>query len=334
MVRTKGREPLRVYFTLTGAEPEALVLPNPRIPSDHICMSLKTASVRFGVYVLFSHLLLAQEPVVTDRKWVENWEEKGRPREQLRKINGRWWSQDNREVQPPGKDGGFWALDSKPGTCIFYHHRPFHLELAEQLHLFMSPQEVEAALGKPNRTFGADPNSRDERHGFWFYYAADGTKLSVRFMGEDGLGEAKYESLNAKSRPVASVQSDLGGRDIYKVLAERATQRVEQRQAEKFSAFRASTGRRGVQPNVVTVDSVPVSPADPVPPKHIVSAEAFAGVKVGAGREDVLARLGQPSARYAITDDEGTHESFTYELDSGESAVIRIVAGKVTDVQR
>ena len=50
-------------------------------------------------------------------------------------------------------------------------------------------------------------------------------------MGEDGLGEAKYEYLNEKSRPVASVASDLGGRDIYRVMADRAWKKVEQRQA-------------------------------------------------------------------------------------------------------
>ena len=55
---------------------------------------------------------LAQGPTVTATKWVDY----GKNRELLRKINGRWWSQDNREVNPPAKGGIFWVLDSKPGA--------------------------------------------------------------------------------------------------------------------------------------------------------------------------------------------------------------------------
>lgn len=289
-------------------------------------MNLRTASAGLGLSVLLGPLVLAQ--VVTDTKWVENWEEKGAPREQLRKINGRWWSQDNREVQPPGKDGGFWTVDSRPATCQFFHHRPLQLARAESLHLFMSPQEVEAVLGKPNRTLG-----RDDRPGFWFYYAADGTKLSVRFMGEDGLGEAKYEYLHGKSLSVASVAGDLGGRDIYKVMADRVWKRNQEQQAAKMSDFRAAHGGRGTQPSVVTVDPVPVAPADPAPQKRIVSAEALAAIAVGATREDVLSRLGEPTSRFAITDDEGTRESFTYDLASGATVEIRLLGGRVTRVR-
>ncbi|HEX5230467.1 MAG TPA: hypothetical protein VFW44_22300 [Bryobacteraceae bacterium] len=270
----------------------------------------------------------AQAPVVTETKWVENWDEKGTPREQLRKINGRWWTQDNREVQPPGKGGGFWSIDSKPGTCTFYHHRPLEMSRAEVLHLFMSSQDVEAVLGQPNRTLGAG------RQGFWFYYAADGTKLSVRFMGEDGLGQAKYEYVQGGSRAVASVAEDLGGRDIYKVLAERASQRVRERELGRSSEFRANGGRRGARPSVVTVDPVPVAAADPVPVKRVISAEAFASVKVGAAREDVLTELGEPSSSYTISDDDGPRESFTYDLESGGSAVIRLAGGRVTEVRK
>jgi hypothetical protein len=43
--------------------------------------------------------------------------------------------------------------------------------------------------------------------------------------------------------------------------------------------------------------------------------------------------LGEPRSRYAITDDEGTRESFTYDLDNGEAVVIRLVDGKVTKVR-
>jgi hypothetical protein len=274
---------------------------------------MKQASARICLSVFVCQALLAQTPVVTATKWVNNWEEKGKGREQLRKINGRWWSEDNREVHPPAKDGFFWTLDSKPGTCQFFHHRPFQLERAESLHLWMSPQAVEAVLGQPNRTLGTN------EHGFWFYYAANGTELSVRFMGEAGLGEAKYVDLGEKSRSVASIESELSGRDIYKLLQERAT-----------TGSRPISARRGVRPSVVTIGAVPVDQADPAPPKRIVPANAFATLALGAPRQDVLSRLGEPSSRYAITDDEGSHESFTYDLDNGETVVIHLLAGKVT----
>jgi hypothetical protein len=76
--------------------------------------------------------------------------------------------------------------------------------------------------------------------------------------------------------------------------------------------------------------AVPVDQADPVPPKRIVPANAFRTLAVGATRQDVLSHLGEPSSRYAITDDEGSHESFTYDLDNGETVVIRLLGGKVT----
>ena len=191
----------------------------------------------------------------------------------------------------------------------------------------MAPQDVEAVLGQPNRTM------EKNGHGFWWYYAAEGTKLSVRFMGEDGLGEAKYEYLNEKSRPVASVASDLGGRDIYKVMADRAWKKVEQRQANKMDSFRAAHSGRSGQPSTVSLTSVPVDRADPAPPKRIASAEAYAGIAVGSTRDEVLARLGEPSSRYAISDDDGTRESFTYDLDSGETVVIHLLGGKIIKVR-
>jgi hypothetical protein len=48
-------------------------------------------------------------------------------KELLRKINGRWWTKDNREVYPSSKTGVFWEIDSEVGVVDFYHHRPFDL---------------------------------------------------------------------------------------------------------------------------------------------------------------------------------------------------------------
>ncbi len=284
------------------------------------------SAARLVPCLLLCRLLLAQAPSVTGTKWVENWDETGKGREQLRKINGRWWSQDNREVFPPAKDGFFWTLDSKPGTCQFFHHRPIDLTRAESLHLWMTPQEVQAVLGQPNRTFGTD------QHGFWYYYASNGTKLTVRFMGDGVLGEAKYVDIGEKSRPVASIEAELNGRNIYQLLAERARQKSYRQSPRAVSNYPSSGARRRGQPNVVALVA---TSADPTPPvaKRILPAEAYQAVRIGASREDVLRQLGEPNSRYAIADDQGTHESFTYELDTGETVVIRLIGGKVVNLR-
>lgn len=256
----------------------------------------------------------------------------------MRKINGRWWSEDNREVYPPSKGGAFWVLDSKPGVVDFVHHRPFHLDLAESLHMFMQPAEVEAVLGQPNRIFGTGD------HANWYYYAANGTKVSVRFMG-DGLGEADYDPVNGKRYSVATIERELGGRNIYSVLAERATQRsgewraqkaAESRvdQSDRFAAMRASarSGRSGFS-QAVAVPIPQAGATQPPPPKRIVSAEALAALVPGTARADVLTRLGEPSYKSTIVSGEGASESFTYHRASGETVVVRLLNGKVSEVR-
>jgi outer membrane protein assembly factor BamE (lipoprotein component of BamABCDE complex) len=307
-------------------------------------MDLLKAGVRFFAWLALSQLLLAQAPQVTDTKLVDA----GKGQELLRKINGRWWSQDNREVYPPSKGGVFWELDSKPGTCQFFHHRPFQLARAESLRLWMRKDEVEAALGPPNRVFGTD------NHAFWYYYASNGIKLTVRFMDDGVLGEAKYYAVGEKSWPVASIERELNGRDIYKLLQERATKRSQEWLAQKMEenridqAARSEALRRGarpagsypssrgMQPSMITVESanVPRAAETEAPAKkRIVSTDALAAVTLGATRDDVLKRLGEPNSRFTITGDEGVREAFTYDLDSGETVVIRLVDGKVTKVR-
>jgi len=307
-------------------------------------MDLIKAGVCACAWFAICQALVAQPPHVTDTKLVDE----GKNQQWLRKINGRWWSQDNREVYPPSKGGIFWELDSKPGTVQFFHHRPFQLERAESLRLWMKREEVEAALGPPNRIFGTDD------HAWWYYYAANGVKVDVRFVDDGVLGEARYHAIGEKSWPVASVERDLNGRDLYKLLQERAGKRSEEWLAKKREenridqAARSESLRRGVrqssssyrprgaQPSMVAVESVPVPRAaepEVQAKRRIVPAEALAAVTLGTTREDLLIRLGEPSARFAITGDEGVRESFTYDLDSGETVVIRLVDGRVVKVR-
>ena len=129
--------------------------------------------MRFLCLLIFAAMCSGQAVTATQRVSTG-----GGKSEVLRKINGRWWTQDNREVYPPSKTGLFWEVDSNPGVVEFRHHRPFELTKAELLHLFLKPAEVEALLGEPNRIFGRDD------HAMWSYYAANGTIVWVRFMGD------------------------------------------------------------------------------------------------------------------------------------------------------
>ena len=275
-------------------------------------------------------------------------------KELLRKINGRWWTNDNREVYPPSKTGVFWEIDSEVGVVDFYHHQPFELPKAESLHLFMTPAQVETVLGKPNRIFTMGPDS-----GMWSYYSVTGTKLEVRIM--DGvLGEAQYEPVTGKPTPVASVAQEFNGRSIYSLLAERAGQRSAEEQAKRVAELRrtmptqedharriaelrgqrpttSATVRLGsttARPNSIKVgNSIPVTAATtPEPEKRIVSAEALAGIKIGVSRADVVTVLGEPSARYSMTGGDGVRETLRYHRSDGQPVEIRLLDGKVTAV--
>lgn len=275
-----------------------------------------------AVLVLSAVAMSAQ--VVTATKLVDYEHRK----ELLRKINGRWWTQDNREVYPPGKNGVFWEIDSKPGVVDFFHHQPFDLSKAESLHLFMTVDQVETICGKPNRIFRMGPDG-----GMWSYYSANGTKLEVRIM--DGvLGEAQYEAVSTKPTPVASVAQDLGGRSIYELMAQRAGKKSAQDQAKRVAAMKSQMPRSGRTSVSRTVNTSAVLNMRPTaePEKHIVQPEALATIKAGASKAEVLAALGEPSAKYSIASGDGVKETFRYHRLDGEPVEIKLVDGKVTTV--
>jgi hypothetical protein len=256
----------------------------------------------------------AQKPVVTATQWVSVGNNK---QELLRQINSRWWTQDNREVYPPKQNGlgFFWVVDSKPGVTEFYHHRPFDIGKSEWVHLWMKPDEVEALLGPPNRRF---PMSSG-RGGMCYYYAADGTALRLWFMDRDELGEARYLYRGGGEKSVASIERELNGESIFHLSAQRA--------GKSFS--------RGAQPRLGSMPSVEVARApgsDRPAVKQVVTKEALASVQLGAERQDVLARLGEPSSRAAITGGEELKETFTYHLEDGTPVALRLLNGKVVKV--
>jgi SmpA / OmlA family len=272
---------------------------------------------------------------VTATTWVDDWTGHHQGKVLLRKINGRWWTDDNREVYAPGKKGVFWEVDSKPDTCLFHHHRPFDLTHVSWLHLWMSPDDVEQMLGEPNREFG--PRGQ----GFWYYYGADGTALRVRFMS-GVLGEADYDK-GAKTWPVDSVKQELGGRSIYEVMAERATKKVDSsrrtRELPRVNSPSAPPNRVGrsshsQQASIIEVPPSAAGGAPPAPPEPIstITAAALASVKIGMSREDVLRSLGKPSSRFSVAGSDGVNEYLSYQVEDGRKVAIRLLSGKVTQL--
>ncbi len=266
--------------------------------------------------------LVAQKPVVTDTKLVDYHKSKML----LRKINGRWWTDDDRQVYPPGKGGFWWEIDSKPGVCVFHHHRPFDVSRGESLRLWMTPDEVERMFGEPNRELGG------RGQGFWYYYGADGTALVIRFM-EGELGEADYDK-DVKKRPVESIARELGGRSIYRLKAERASERLKEQQelrrSQRDTALpQAGSSARAPRSSMTVVRAGPAA-AEPTPTPTFISAEALAQVKRGASREDVIRILGKPGARMAIATADSVDEDFEYQLQDGRKVTIGLVDGKVT----
>ncbi|HLK65153.1 MAG TPA: hypothetical protein VKU19_17040 [Bryobacteraceae bacterium] len=149
----------------------------------------------------------------------------------VRKINGRWWSPDNRQLNPT-KAGYIWYISSDRAPLEFYHHNPVYLPRVEELRLFMSQDEVRDILG--------DPNETQSRAGLWHYYAEDGTAVLLKFVSDELL-EARYERTDygVKGRPVQAVLRDLDGREPYAVAADRAWQR---RSPEAYAKFKGPNG--------------------------------------------------------------------------------------------
>ena len=297
-------------------------------------MHMRTAALATLAFLGLVLPAFAQEPVVSATIWVDDWTGHHKGKVLLRKINGRWWTDDNREVYAPGKKGVFWEVDSKPDTCLFHHHRPFDLTQAAWLHLWMTPDEVRQIFGEPNREFG------QRGQGFWYYYGVNGTALRVRFMG-GVLGEADYDR-GAKTWPVDSVKQELGGRSIYEVMAERATKKVDSsrptRQSQQHTATPGTSASHGrsshsQQASIIEVPSAADGPP-PAPPGPVstITASALASVKIGMPREDVLRSLGKPTSRFSVAGSDGVNEYLSYQVEDGRKVTIRVLSGKVVEL--
>lgn len=234
--------------------------------------------------------------------------------QRVRKINGRWWSDDNRQLtKPKGGDFIWWITGDAPAE--FFHHRPVDLDRAESLHLFMDRDAVRALLGDPNASF--------EKIGIWTYYAENGSELSLRFFNDE-LGEATYRhsDYGVSGRPVQSIAQELNGRSIFAVNAERASQRI---------SSESSARRRGSSPTAaVTVTESHVSA--PTPPARRIAKELIDSIHEGMSRADVVAKLGDPTGGLRIGGGGNDSENLTYALDPAGQAAVSFKGGSVVRV--
>ena len=153
--------------------------------------------MRFAGVVLCGARILAGQPgaVVTEKMQIRI---DGRV-QTARKINGRWWSQDNRELK---RTNATWLWDISGGNARelvrFDHHYPFDASKVNLVDRSMGPDQVKAVLGAPNSIF---PSDRPEQHQHWDYYGPDGYKLSIQFSASgEGIFTASFQP-DACARP-------------------------------------------------------------------------------------------------------------------------------------
>lgn len=115
-----------------------------------------------------------------------------------RQINGRWWSEDNRELKRTNVNW-LWAVSGGNAWQLvrFDHHRPVDPAKVNQVDRSMGPDQVRAVLGPPNSVF---PSDRPAAQQTWDYYGAAGYKLSIHFSSSGGIFTASF-SPDANSMP-------------------------------------------------------------------------------------------------------------------------------------
>ncbi len=115
-----------------------------------------------------------------------------------RKINGRWWSEDNRELSQTNV-GWLWNISGGNARHLvrFDHHRPLDPAKVDHVDRSMGPDQVTAILGPPNSVFPSDKPAAQQ---IWNYYGAGGYKLSIHFSSSGGIFNATFEP-DAKSMP-------------------------------------------------------------------------------------------------------------------------------------
>jgi hypothetical protein len=251
--------------------------------------------------------------------------------ETVRKINGRWWAPDNRQLTPT-KEGFIWWISSEKGhSWDFHHHRPVRLELAESLHLFMDPASVESLLGEPNESAPVH-EGRGEDSPMWYYYAENGTALFVRFI-RNQLADARYEraDFGVHGKPVQTVAQELGGRNIFKIMADQAAEENARAHPRGRAPSPRPTGSRSSGSTTVVTTAQAEAPRQERPR---VAQEKADAIKEGMTRAEVVKIMGEASGGLSVAGAEVDFETLTYALDPSGEISVRLEKGKVAKITR
>ena len=174
--------------------------------------------------LLFAHSLFAQDgAVVTQTMRIEI----DKRIHTARQINGRWWSEDNRELTRTNV-GWLWNVSGGNAWQLvrFDHHRPVDPSRVNQLNRSMGPDQVKAILGPPNSVFPSDKPASQQ---MWDYYGAGGYKLSIHFSSSSGIFTATFQpDASSKPKDVPNLVFRLDGKsaqESYEEQKAKGTQR-------------------------------------------------------------------------------------------------------------
>src|SRR5262245_43287417 len=145
------------------------------------CISRRLTACALSILFVASQLPAQTGAVVTDTMRIEI----DKRMHTARKINGRWWSEDNRELTQTNV-GWLWNVSGGNSWQLvrFDPHRPFDPAKVSQVDRSMGPDQVRAILGPPNSVFPSD-SPASQQH--WDYYGAAGYKLSIQFSSSGGI---------------------------------------------------------------------------------------------------------------------------------------------------
>jgi hypothetical protein len=137
-----------------------------------------------------------------------------------RQINGRWWSEDNRELKRTNVN---WLWDVSGGNAWqlvrFDHHRPVDPARVNQVDRSMGPDQVRAVLGPPNSVFPSDKPAAQQS---WDYYGAGGYKLSIHFSSSGGIFTASFApDANSMPKDVPHLVFRVNGKSAQESFEER-----------------------------------------------------------------------------------------------------------------
>ncbi|MEP6961242.1 MAG: hypothetical protein ABI995_04145 [Acidobacteriota bacterium] len=245
----------------------------------------------------------------------------------VRQINGRWFSPDNRELYQTGEKWS-WTIEGGNAWNLvrFDHHRPVDPQLVARVDRSMGPEQVKTILGPANSVF---PKDRPEQQQTWDYYGPNGYKLSIQFAAANpGILTASYEpDAKSPSQDVRHLASRFKGKSAQESFQEEKLERAK-------LAAGVRPGKTAATRTAPVRTAVNAAPSRPTVPARKLTAQELQSVSIGMPRAKLVELLGQPRSRSTISGGDGTRETLRYVTESGSTAAIVLIDGKVTELPR